>query len=195
MAVSDNPLSPKAALDRLMAGNLRFAEHRMISTKENLEVLQQKTLERQEPFATVLACSDSRVPVEMIFDQTIGQLFVIRVAGNVATSEVIASAEFGAAILGTKVVMALGHSGCGAVRAAIAGEAVPGQISALFPYLRPAVVEAAPDAAATSKANARNQAALLAGASPVIGGLVARGAVTVVAAFYDLATGRVTLLD
>ncbi len=193
--MSYNPPTPAEALECLMAGNRRFAEHRMVSSAENLAVLQRKTLERQEPFATVLACSDSRVPVEMIFDQTIGRLFVIRVAGNVASSEVIASAEFGAAILGTRVIMALGHSGCGAVRAAIAGEPVPGQISALFPYIRPAVVGAGPDPEATSKANARNQAALLAGASPVIGGLLARKAVTVVAAFYDLGSGTVALLD
>lgn len=193
--MSDDSLSPELALDRLMTGNLRFAEYRTISSKENIAVLREKTLERQEPFATVLACSDSRVPVEMIFDQTIGQLFVIRVAGNVASSDVIASAEFGVAVLETKVLMVLGHSGCGAVRATLAGEPVPGQISTLFPYIRPAVVEAGPDPAAISKANARNQAALLAGASPVIGALVARNAVKVVAAFYDLATGRVELLD
>lgn len=193
--MSDSPLSPDMALVRLMAGNRRFAEQRMIASEENLEVLRRKTLERQEPFATVLACSDSRVPVEMIFDQTIGRIFVIRVAGNVASSDVIASAEFGVAVLGTPVVMALGHSGCGAIRAALAGEPVPGQISTLFPYIRAAVVEAGPDPAATSKANARNQAALLADASPVIRELVAKGAVKVVAAFYDLATGKVTLLD
>lgn len=193
--MSDTPLGADAALDRLVAGNLRFAEHRMISSEENIEVLREKTLERQQPFATVLACSDSRVPVEMIFDQTIGQLFVIRVAGNIASSDVIASAEFGVAVLGTKVMMVLGHSGCGAVQAALAGEPVPGQISTLFPHIRPAVVEAGPDPAAISKTNARNQAALLAGASPVISGLVAKNAVLVVAAFYDLATGRVAVLD
>ena len=91
----------------------------------------------------MLSCADSRVPVEMVFDQTIGHIFVARVAGNMATPEIIASLEFGAVVLGTKVIMVLGHASCGAVKAAIQGKPVPGQISALFPPLQPAVVRVA----------------------------------------------------
>jgi len=102
-------------------------------------MLKTKTVESQEPFAAVLSCADSRVPVELIFDQSIGHLFVARVAGNIATSAMIASLEYGVAVLGTKAIMVLGHANCGAVKASIEAKAVPGQISALYPYIRPAV--------------------------------------------------------
>ena len=95
-------------------------------------------------------------------------------------------------MLGTKVIVVLGHASCGAVKAAIAGAEVPGQISGLFPYLRAAVDQAGPDVEATIKANARVQAKLLAEASPVLSGLVAKGQLMVVPAYYDLASGRVT---
>jgi carbonic anhydrase len=157
-------------------------------------MLKAHTAEKQEPFATVLACADSRVPVELLFDQSIGRLFVTRVAGNVASSEVIASVEYGVAVLGTTAVLVLGHGSCGAVKAAIAGKAVPGQISALYPYIRPAVDQAGTDVDAAVKANAKIQAALLRESSPVIADALKRKQVTVVAGFYDLASGRVTML-
>ncbi|MGH7212558.1 MAG: carbonic anhydrase, partial [Acetobacteraceae bacterium] len=139
-------------------------------------------------------CADSRVPVELVFDKSIGKVFVTRVAGNIASSHVIASLEYGAAVLGTKMILVLGHSNCGAVKAAIAGKPVPGQISGLYPYIRPAVEQAGPDPDATSRANARNQARLLATASPVIAELIGKGAIKVAAGFYDVATGEVLLL-
>ncbi len=191
---AQSTLSPDTALDRLMAGNQRFMDTRMVSLDEDLTVMKQHTAEKQEPFAAVLSCADSRVPVELIFDQSIGRVFVARVAGNVASNDIIASLEYGAAVLGTKVILVLGHSNCGAVKAAIAGKAVPGQISGLYPYLRAAVEQAGPDAEATSRANARIQAHLLASASPVIGGLASSGGVKVVAGYYDVATGKVSLL-
>ena len=92
----------------------------------------------------MLSCADSRVPVELVFDQTIGHIFVTRVAGNVATSEIIASLEHRAAVLGTKVILVMGHAGCGAVKATIQGAEVPGQISALYPHIQPAVDQAGP---------------------------------------------------
>ena len=124
-------------------------------------MLRQGTAEKQEPFASALACADSRVPVELVFDQSIGHVFVNRVAGNIATSEIIASIEYGAAVLGTKVLMVLGHGACGALKAAIAAKAVPGQISSLYSYLRPAVNQANGDLDAAIAANARLQAQLL----------------------------------
>ena len=177
-----------------MAGNRRFVEKRMVSLDEDLAVLKQNTAERQEPFAAVLSCADSRVPVELVFDQSIGRVFVTRVAGNIASSDVIASLEYGAAVLGTKAILVLGHSGCGAVKAAIAGKAAPGQISGLYPYLRAAVERAGPDPEATGRANASIQAKLLATASPVISEAVAKGAIKVAAGYYDITTGTVSLL-
>ena len=134
------------------------------------------------------------MPIEIIFDQSIGEIFVTRVAGNIATPEIIASLEYGAAVLGTKVIMVLGHAGCGAVKAAIAGKEVPGQISALFPHLQPAVDQAGSDLAAATKANASLQAALLSKASTVLSPMVKEGKLKIVGAYYDLGTGKVTLV-
>ena len=98
------------------------------SIEHDLTILREHTADKQEPFAGVLACADSRVPVELVFDQTIGHLFVTRVAGNIVTPEVIASLEYGVAVLGIKALLVLGHNGCGAVKAAMKANAAPGQI-------------------------------------------------------------------
>ena len=142
----------------------------------------------------MLSCADSRVPVEIVFDQTIGHVFVTRVAGNVVTPEIIGSLEYGVAVLGTAVLVVLGHGSCGAVSAAIAAKDVPGQISALYRHIRPAVDQAGSDLDAAIRANARIHARLLQEASPVIASAVKQKRLKVVAAYYDLATGVVTLL-
>jgi len=166
-----------------------------MSFDEDLAELKQNTAEKQEPFAAVLSCADSRVPVELIFDQSIGHLFVARVAGNVASSDIIATLEYGAVVLGTKAIMVMGHGNCGAVTAAIAAKPVPGQISALYSYMRPAVDQAGPDLEATIRANAKIQAKLLADSSPVLAELIKKGGLKIVASYYDLVTGKVTLLS
>jgi carbonic anhydrase len=101
--------------------------------------LKERTADKQEPFAAVLACADSRVPVELIFDQTIGHLFVTRIAGNMVTLQSHGQPEYGVAALGVKVLLVLGHTNCGAVKAAMNTDTVPGQISVLYQHLRPAV--------------------------------------------------------
>ncbi len=194
-ARAQSVLSPAAALDELMEGNKRFRSGRMTAHEHDLDILKQHTAEKQEPFAAVLSCADSRVPVELVFDQTIGHLFVARVAGNVITPEIIGSLEYGAAVLGTKVILVLGHANCGAVSAAIKGKEVPGQISALFPHIQPAIDQAGPNLEAAIKANAKIQATLLSEASTVISGMVKDGKVKVVAGYYELNTGAVTLVD
>jgi carbonic anhydrase len=193
-ARAQTALSPDAALERLMAGNARFVANNLTSFKEDLEELRSGTVDKQEPFAALLSCADSRVPVELVFDQSIGRLFVTRVAGNVATTEVIASLEYGAAVLGTRVIVVLAHQGCGAVKAAVAGKAVPGQISALYAPLQAAVEQGHHDYEATAKINAKIQADLLSTASPVLAGAIQHGDLKVVAGYYALDTGAVTLL-
>ena len=193
-AYAQTALTPDDALKILMDGNARFVAGRLTSFQDDLTLLAQKTAEKQEPFAAILSCADSRLPVEIVFDQTIGHVFVTRVAGNVATPEIIASLEYGVAVLGTRLIMVLGHGACGAVTAAIAGKAVPGQISALYAPLRPAVDQAGPDPDRVIRVNARIQASLLRNASPVIAGLVAQSKVKVVAAYYDITSGAVSLL-
>jgi carbonic anhydrase len=194
-ARAQSALTPDAALAELMAGNQRFKTGRMTANEHDLTILKEKTFDKQEPFAALLSCADSRVPVELIFDQTIGHIFVTRVAGNVVTPEIIASLEYGAAVLGTEVILVMGHANCGAVKATIQGKEVPGQISALFPHIQPAVDQAGPNLEATTKANAKIQAALLRESSTVISAMVKEGKVKVVAGYYDVGTGAVTILD
>jgi carbonic anhydrase len=194
-ALAQSAIGPDKALAQLMAGNERFVTQRLTSFQEDLDILKANTVDKQEPFAAVLSCADSRVPVELAFDQSIGHVFVNRVAGNLATNEIIASLEYGVAVLGTEVIMVMGHGGCGAVKAAIAGKAVPGQISSLYRHIRPAIDQAGTDLDAAIRANAQIQARLLWESSPVIGEAVKQGKVKVVASYYDLATGKVTLLD
>jgi carbonic anhydrase len=187
-------LNPDTALTQLMDGNKRFTSGQVTAHGQNLATLRRSVVDKQEPFAGVLSCADSRVPVELVFDQSIGRIFVTRLAGNVVTPEIIGSLEYGAAVLGTKVILVLGHSSCGAVKATIQGEEVPGQISTLFPHIQPAVLQAGSDLAAATKANARIQARLLREASTVISGLAKENKVKVVAGYYDLSTGAVELL-
>jgi len=195
MAAAQTTLSPEAALQQLIDGNRRFAEGHLMSFAEDLEILKAKTVDKQEPFAAVLSCADSRVPVELIFDQTINHVFVTRVAGNVATSAIIASLEYGVAVLGTKAIVVLGHANCGAVKASIEAKAVPGQISALYPYIRPAVDQAGPNLEAAIRANAKIQAGLLRQSSPVLADHIKENQLKIVAGYYDLSSGKVTLLD
>jgi carbonic anhydrase len=194
-AFTQTTLSPEAALRELMDGNQRYVTGSMTAHEHDLGVLHAKAAEKQQPFAAVLSCADSRVPVELVFDQTIGHVFVCRIAGNVTTPEIIASLEYGAAVLGTRAILVLGHSNCGAVAATIKGDAVPGQISALYPRIRPAVDQAGPNREAATKANAKLHAALLREASPVIAGLLKENKITVVAGYYDVTKGSVTLVD
>jgi carbonic anhydrase len=189
------PVTPDEALARLMDGNRRFVSQQLTSFHDDLDILKQNTVDKQEPFAAVLSCADSRVPVELVFDQTIGHIFVARVAGNIASSEIIASLEYGVAVLGTQIIMVMGHGGCGAVKAAIGGKAVPGQISALYRYIRPAIDQAGSDLNAAIRANALIQARLLRESSPVIAEAIQKGSLRVVASHYDLGSGTVTALD
>ena len=193
--LAQSKLSPDAALQELMEGNQRFSTNRSTAHGHDLASVKQSTIEKQEPFAALLSCADSRVPVELVFDQSIGQIFVTRIAGNIATSEIIASLEYGAAVLGTKVILVMGHTNCGAVKATIQAKGVPGQISALYPHIQPAVNQAGTDLEAATKANAKIQAALLRQASTVIADLVREHKLKVATGYYDIGSGKVTLLD
>lgn len=184
-------LTPSEALQRLLEGNKRFASGKPKGPHRSLARVHELA-GSQSPFAAILSCADSRVPVEIVFDQGFGDLFVVRNAGNVATSEEFASLEFGTLVLGAKVLLVLGHSSCGAVKASIAGEPVPGQISALYQHIRPAVNRAGGDLEKTIADNVRIQAATLSQASPVIADLVKQGKLIVAGGVYDLATGVVT---
>ena len=186
-------LTPDAALQELIAGNQRFAANKLTSIEHDLTILKERTVDKQEPFAAVLSCADSRVPVELIFDQTIGHIFVTRVAGNIVTPEIIGSLEYGVAVLGVKALIVLGHSACGAVKAAMKADDVPGQISTLYPSLRQAVVESGGSFDKAIEANTKVQAELLRTSSTVIRDAVKGGKLKVGSGVYDIATGKVTL--
>jgi carbonic anhydrase len=191
--LAQTPLTPDAALRELMAGNERFDNNQLTSVEHDLRILKEHTVDKQEPFAAVLACADSRVPIELVFDQTIGHIFVTRIAGNIVTPEIMASLEYAVAVLGVKVLLVLGHTGCGAVKAAMKADAVPGQISALYQYLQSAVEDSGGDFGQAIAHNATLQAKLLRTSSTVVREALKAAKVRVESGVYDLATGKVTL--
>lgn len=182
--------SPDEVLSYLYAGNERFAKGAPLAKHRDIERVRAVAKE-QKPFAAFLGCADSRVPIEIVFDQGFGDIFVTRIAGNIASSENIGSLEFGTLVLGAKVLFVLGHSNCGAVTATIKGDEVPGQISGLFQHIRPAAKEAKGDVAKAVEANVRNQAITLAESSPVIAKLVREKKLVIAGGVYDLTTGNV----
>ncbi|MBD3884752.1 carbonic anhydrase [Phormidium tenue FACHB-886] len=130
--------NPDDALQKLMEGNQRFVQHQP-QYPDQSEARLQEVAQTQHPFATVLSCADSRVPAEIIFDQGIGDIFDVRIAGNIATPEALGSVEYAVALLGTPVLMVLGHERCGAVTAAVKNEALPGEIGSFVKAILPAV--------------------------------------------------------
>jgi carbonic anhydrase len=189
----DHP-TPVAAWQQLVDGNGRFAGGKAVAARRDLARVTE-VAGTQRPFAAILACADSRVSPEIIFDQGLGDLFVVRNAGNVVTSEGIASLEFGTLVLGASVLLVCGHSACGAVKATIAGDAVPGQISALYQHIVPGVDRAGKDLEGAIRANVEIQARTLKQASPVIARLIHEGKLVVHGGVYDLGTGRVVSLE
>lgn len=191
----DSGLTPDQALAEITAGNARFAAGAPTAHNQDLAIIRARAVEGQWPIVGVLSCADSRVPVEMVFDEPIGRLFVTRIAGNVTTPEIIGSLEYAVAVLGIKAIVVMGHSSCGAVKAAIENKATPGQISSLFPALLPSVyLSKSTDPAVVTRNNAVIQAATLINASPVVEEKVKSGALKVVPAVYDVGTGRVEML-
>jgi len=186
-------LTPDEALQELMAGNRRYAANRPSAMDQDMALLRKRTAEKQEPFAAVLACADSRVPVELVFDQSIGQIFVARVAGNIVTPEVMASLEYAVAALGIRAMLVLGHTNCGAVKSAMKTDVVPGQISSLYSRIQPAVDQSAGNVGRAIEVNARMQAELLRTSSTVIRQAIAARTLKVTSGIYDLSTGKVAV--
>jgi carbonic anhydrase len=137
---ADAPVPADKTLAKLMDGNRRYARHKEQHPDESLA--RRKELQSdQHPFAVVLSCSDSRVPPELIFDQGLGDLFVIRVAGNIASDDELGSIEYSVEHLHTKLVMVLGHEKCGAITAAVEGSNEAGHLKSLVAAIQPSVEE------------------------------------------------------
>jgi carbonic anhydrase len=186
------------ALAKLMAGNQRYVRHKEQHPDQSLA--RRKELRTvQHPFAVILGCADSRVSPELVFDEGLGDLFVIRVAGNIVDDAVLGSIEYAVEHLGTKLVMVLGHEKCGAVSAAVEGGTAAGHLRELVAAIQPSVEASAKEPGDRIHncviANARRVAQQIRESEPVMKDAVEKQGVKVVAADYALDSGRVSLLD
>jgi len=196
--MKQSAMGPEWAMSLLLEGNVRFASGRSTHPHQDAQ-RRAATANGQSPFAVIITCSDSRVPPEVLFDRGIGDLFVIRTAGNVVDDIALGSIEYAVAHLGVSLIMVLGHTGCGAVKAALDGVDEAGHISAVLDAIKPAVdqaraAETAADESlldAAAKANVRNVVKQLETCEPVLRAHVDDEVLLVVGGYYDLESGRV----
>ena len=197
-------VSADEAIRLLSAGNERFAAGKLQRPNSDLDRVRSTAKNGQAPFATVLSCADSRVPVETVFDRGVGDLFVVRVAGNVADPGTLGSMEYAAEHLGTPLIVVMGHSQCGAVKAAMDGAELYGNLPTLIDSIRPAVRKARSEHReataeqlldASIAQNVRHQIDAAVIKSPQLRHMVLHGKVKIVGAVYDIETGRVEWLD
>jgi len=197
-------ITPEEAWQKLVDGNKRYLENKMNACGESSTVTRETLVKGQKPYAIILSCSDSRVPPEIIFDKSMGEIFVIRVAGNVPDPIVLGSVEYAVEHLGSPLIVVLGHERCGAVTAAVDAKGKPeGNIGAIVKEIAPAVKQAKKEAAGKSKPelvetaiddNIRLVAANISKRSSVIKHLLKEGKVKIMTAKYDLDDGKVTQL-
>jgi len=200
-APPQNAIAPADALKRLMEGNARYVAN--APNERDFSAGRAARVQGQSPIASILSCSDSRVAPELLFDQGPGDIFIMRVAGNIVTPGLLASIEYGAQFLGAPLIIVLGHSGCGAVDAAIKvlkdKAVLPGHLPQLIASIKPAVERA--EKAKTGNLldnavaeNVRRQVAQLKKSPPIVQKFYAGKKIDIVGGVYDLATGKVTLL-
>jgi carbonic anhydrase len=193
--------TPDAALKLLLEGNERYVQNQ--PRERDFSAGRASRTLGQAPFAAILGCADSRIAPELTFDQGPGDLFVVRVAGNFVTAEGLGSLEFGAAVLGAKLIMVLGHSSCGAVNATVAalqkGNKLSGHIADLVRAMKPGIEPEVKKSGNNLEqraivANVRHNVERLQQATPILAEMVTKKELRVVGAVYDLATGKVTLV-
>jgi carbonic anhydrase len=194
-------ISPLEALQRLIDGNRHYAADDAPEGMLAHAAARRHSISEQNPFAIVLGCSDSRVPIEIVFNQSLGDLFVIRVAGNILNDHIIGSVEYAIEMFGCSLVMVLGHSNCGAVTAAVdsvmAHRHAPSRIATIVDAIRPSVElvrdqDDMLDAAIAQ--NVRSVTSTLQQMQPLIATARTRGRLAVVGAEYQLSTGLVSIL-
>lgn len=191
-------ITPQEALERLLVGNRRYAAIQQVYPRQSM-YHRQMLLEGQSPIAAILSCSDSRVPAELVFDQGLGDLFIVRTAGHAIDELVIASLEYAVFALHVPLIVVMGHTFCGAINAVLKNDALPGSLPHLMQQLQPAletidrhaenVVEQA------VQANSRYTIDRLLQGSPILRDTYEQGQLNIVAAYYDLNSGRVEILD
>lgn len=196
-------LTPRGALQRLKEGNFRFINN----LKMNRDLLEQvnDTKYEQSPFAAILSCMDSRTSAELIFDQGLGDIFSIRIAGNIISPGILGSLEYATAVAGSKLILVLGHTGCGAIKGAC-DDVQFGNLTSLLEKIKPSVqsedtithdrTSNNPDFVnAVAKLNVHNSVNQIVNYSQVIRELLSAGKVAIIPAMYDVATGHVTFYD
>lgn len=194
-------ISASEALERLRDGNMRFARGSANNLLSISQARRAELVDGQTPFAVIVACSDSRVPVELLFDQGLGDLFVVRVAGNIVAPSQIGSVEFAAANLGTRLVVVLGHSNCGAVDAALRElsqeqEKRSPNLQSIVDRIRPALeVLENPSLNDAVAANVRNSVEQLRHGSEILEASIDSGELTVIGAEYSIESGVVDFFD
>ena len=196
-------LTPAEGLHKLKEGNFRFLNN-MMRTRDSFSDIE-ATKDGQQPFAAIVSCMDSRVPNETVMDLGIGEAFSVRIAGNVITNSVLGSLEFAAAVIGSKIIVVMGHSGCGAIKGACDGVEL-GNLTSVLARIRPAVEMVRdvpgernssnkPFVEAVAELNARFCTQQITEQSRVIKDLVLANKLGIVPAMYDVATGKVRFLD
>lgn len=197
--VGQSPTPPDQALNRLREGNQRFVQGKSTKPRQDPNRIQEIAT-KQNPFATIVGCSDSRVPAEIIFDQGLGDLFIVRTAGQVSTYASWGSIEFAEEILGTKLIVVMGHTQCGAVGAAVNLPEVPGHIITLINAIKPAVDRAKEKnpsnlLLAATKENILMQVNQLKSLEPVLAKRVREGSLRIIGGLYNLQTGEVEFFE
>jgi len=196
---SQDKLTPKKALNLLVKGNKRFVKN----TRVNRNLIKQvnKISKGQYPFAAVLSCIDSRVPVELLFDQGIGDIFSARVAGNIINEDILGSLEYSCKVAGSKVIVVLGHTKCGAVTAACKNVEL-GNITALLDKIQPAVKEIIGKGEVTNEAiekvsnlNVKYSIENIRQNSPILAEMEKKGEISIIGASYNVSNGKVVFFS
>lgn len=193
-------ITPELALQQLMEGNLRYAQGNASHPHQSLEQ-RAELVSGQHPFAVILGCSDSRIPPELIFDQGLGDVFVIRTAGEVVDNASLASIEYAVEHLDVPLVVVLGHDSCGAVTAAVQGGEAEGHLGSLMDFIRPAVEQAREAGEGSDLLNGSidnnvfNIVEALKSSQPVLSEKVEAGELMILGARYRLDSGLVEILE
>ncbi len=184
-------LTPEQAIEVLKEGNVRFMDN--LKKQRNLTDLVSETSAGQYPFAVVLSCIDSRVPVEVVFDQGIGDMFSVRVAGNIANEDILGSMEYACKVAGSKLLLVMGHTKCGAVTSACQGVEL-GNITPLLSKIKPAVQASSniEDVDAVAKVNVELTMERIRKESAILNEMEQNGEIKMVGAMYSVETGEVT---
>lgn len=202
--IDRDKMSPKEALDILIEGNQRFINN--YQSDKDFQSLVQITKDKQHPFASILSCSDSRAPTELLFDQALGDIFSVRLAGNIASDKAIGSLEFSSKYLGSKLIVVMGHTSCGAVKAAC-DDFKDGHIGEIINLIKPSIRHEKTIALSernsknpafvekVNELNVRHQIDTIIRQSDIVDEMIANKQIAIVGAIYDLANGQVRFLE